>query len=92
MRQVQLPEEERQFAALVSQAEAGEILTILRGGKPVAQLIPVPPQRTDAEREEARKKLIELMNQGVDLGGLWNGRDELYDRAPQPLATDDAPA
>ncbi len=79
MRQVQLHEEEQQFAALVSEAEAGESLTILRGDKPVAQIIPFPTEATQSERAAARNRLIALMDRGVDMG-VWNGRDELYDR------------
>ncbi|CAN5446386.1 hypothetical protein BH10ACI4_BH10ACI4_12050 [soil metagenome] len=84
MRQVQLHEEEHQFAALVSQAEAGESLTILRHGRPVAQIIPFP-NSTDtvnqhADRQTALRELEALMEKGFDLGIVWNGRDELYDR------------
>ncbi len=82
MRQVPLHEEEQQFAALISEAEAGESLTILRQGKPVAQIIPFPEVSgaTEAERLAALERLRTLMNRGLDLGGTWNGRDELYDR------------
>lgn len=69
MRQVQLHEEERQFATLVSQAEAGESLTILRGDKPVAQIIPFP-EATDrqAKRMAAVARLDALMEKGFDMG------------------------
>ena len=83
MRQVQLREEEEQFAALVSEAEAGESLTILRGDKPVAQIIPFPVSHNnadEAERQAALKRLRAIMERGYDLGIVWNGRDELYDR------------
>jgi antitoxin (DNA-binding transcriptional repressor) of toxin-antitoxin stability system len=80
MRQVQLSEVEQQFAALVSEAEAGQSLTILRGDKPVAQIIPFPVEATKAERAAARERLIALMDRGVETGTTWNGRDELYDR------------
>ncbi len=80
MRQVQLAEDESQFAALVSEAEAGESLTIFRGDRPVAQIIPFPKQPTEDQRAAALKRLKALMNKGIDLGGVWNGRDELYDR------------
>jgi antitoxin (DNA-binding transcriptional repressor) of toxin-antitoxin stability system len=79
MRQVQLHEAQEQFAALVSEAEAGESLTILRGDKPVAQIIPFPAQSTQDERSAARDRLFALMDRGVEMG-TWNGRDELYDR------------
>ncbi|ADW67604.1 type II toxin-antitoxin system Phd/YefM family antitoxin [Granulicella tundricola] len=79
MRQVQLHEEEEQFASLVSEAEAGESLTILRAGKPVAQIIPFPEPAADDDGVAAMRRLQALMKQGLDLGGVWNGRDELYD-------------
>jgi prevent-host-death family protein len=82
MRQVQLHEEEQQFAALVSEAEAGESLTILRHGKPVAQIIPFTKMNEPvaAERSAALARLSSLMEKGYDMGLVWNGRDELYDR------------
>jgi prevent-host-death family protein len=80
MRQVQLDEQEQQFASLIAEAEAGESLTILRRGKPVAQIVPFPKQLTEAERAAAIERLSASMEKGLDLGGVWNGRDELYDR------------
>lgn len=84
MRQVQLHEDEAQFAALIAEAEAGESLTILRAGKPVAQIIPFPqPEqqvRSEEERQAAVQQLKAMMAKGFDLGVVWNGRDELYDR------------
>lgn len=81
MRQVQLVEEEKQFASLVSEAEAGQSLTILRAGKPVAQIIPFPEgDKTREQRMAALKELEATMKKGYDLGIVWNGRNELYDR------------
>ncbi len=80
MRQVQLLEAAEQFAALIAEAEAGESLTILRAGKPVAQIIPFPQQPSEEERLAAGKRLLALIEKGFDLGIKWNGRDELYDR------------
>ena len=83
MRQVQLHEEERHFAPLVAEAEAGESLTILRHGKPVAQIIPFPAHSERPTKEEhlaALDRLRTIRNRGLNLGGVWNGRDELYDR------------
>jgi len=81
MRQVQLHDAEQQFAALVSEAEAGGSMTILRGDRPVAQIIPFP-ESVDREtaRLQAVAQLNALMEKGVDMGLAWNGRDELYDR------------
>lgn len=85
MRQVALQEEEVQFAALVREAEAGGSVTVMREGKPVAQIVPFPndgslPRPTEDERLEAVRELKELMANAKDLGIVWNGRDELYDR------------
>jgi prevent-host-death family protein len=81
MRQVQLHEAEENLAALVAEAEAGESLTILRNGKPVAQIVPFPePSEPGAERMAALERLDDLMAKGYDMGLVWNGRDELYDR------------
>lgn len=83
MRQVQLHEEEHQFASLVSQAEAGESLTIVRHGKAVAQIIPFPESNepSRAERMAALGQLDVLMARGYDQGGFkTRNRDELYDR------------
>jgi antitoxin (DNA-binding transcriptional repressor) of toxin-antitoxin stability system len=80
MRQVQLHEEEQQFASLVSEAEAGESLTILRHGKPVAQIIPFPGSQTMKDaREAALKELNLLLEQGLPLGGTPPTRDEMHD-------------
>ncbi len=82
MRQVQLNEDNHQLATLVSEAEAGESVTILRGERPVAQLIPFPEanEPTRAERMAALERLTAIMDKGYDMGLVWNGRDELYDR------------
>ena len=85
MRQVQLHEAERNLAALVAEAEAGESLTIRRNGKPVAQLIPFNGHTeektvTETDRQAALERLDALMERGFDMGVVWNGRDELYDR------------
>jgi antitoxin (DNA-binding transcriptional repressor) of toxin-antitoxin stability system len=82
MRQVQLHEEEQQFAALVSEAEAGESLTILRQGKPVAQIIPfahTQEQSVHLERQAAIQELDTLLETGIPLGGIPPSRDEMHD-------------
>lgn len=81
MRQVQLAEEEKQFASLISEAEAGASLTILRAGRPVAQIVPFPvPRVSETERRQALTQLRAIMEHGYDLHGLKiESRDELYD-------------
>ena len=38
------------FSRLVDQAAAGEEITIAKGGKPVARLVPLPAHQTQARR------------------------------------------
>ncbi|SNT30191.1 Antitoxin component of toxin-antitoxin stability system, DNA-binding transcriptional repressor [Granulicella rosea] len=81
MSQVQLREEEEQFAAAVSEAQAGRSVEVLRNGRPVAEVIPfrgATAQQTGDS--EAWQRLTRLMDRGVDLGGVWSGREELYER------------
>lgn len=81
MRQVQW-NDDTQLATLVSEVEAGESVTILRGERPVAQIIPFPQAKEPAraERMAALERLTAIMDKGHDMGLIWNGRDELYDR------------
>lgn len=84
MRQVQVQDAAEHFADLIAEAEAGESLTIVKAGRPVAQIVPFRADNaevfSDAERIAARKELRTVTAQGFDLGIVWNGRDELYDR------------
>ena len=82
VRQVQLRQDDTNLAAYVSEAEAGETVTILRDGKPVAQIIAFPKAKvSDAERQQAIEGLRTIMDHGYDLGGLKiTSRNELYDR------------
>jgi prevent-host-death family protein len=41
------------FSELLARVEAGETITIRRHGKPVAQLVPVKPQKTLEEKLKA---------------------------------------
>jgi len=84
MRQVQLQEVEEHAADLIAEAESGASITILKAGRPVAQIIPfadpVPEFFSESERQAARAELKAITARGYDLGVVWNGRDELYDR------------
>ncbi len=82
MRQVQLEDAEQQFSALIKEAESGESMLILRGGKPVAKIVPAEkPRLSEAERMAAVERLKAIMDHGYDLGGFKiTNRDELYDR------------
>ena len=78
MRQVKL-EEMVDFGTLVGEVEAGgEGVTVMRGGKPVAQVIPFPVPSDEAKRLEAVARAVAIMDAGYDLGGYKIDRDELY--------------
>ena len=88
MRQVQLSEDDQQLATLVGEVEAGESVTILRGERPVAQIIPFPEARRfeslvdeDAfsRREAAIKRIRATMKKGIPMGGIPPTRDEMHD-------------
>jgi antitoxin (DNA-binding transcriptional repressor) of toxin-antitoxin stability system len=81
MRQIHLTDD-GQLATLIHDVERGESVTILRGEQPVAQIIPFPQAKepTRAERMDALERLTAIMDKGYDMGLVWNGRDELYDR------------
>ena len=68
MRHVSLREANQNFSSCIAEVEAGEALILMRRGRPVAQIIPASA-KPDAKREAARKKLLAIMDQGLDLGG-----------------------
>ncbi len=81
MRSISIQEFEKDPKACIAEAEAGQRLILLRGGKPVAEIAP-PPQATETssvERRAALDRLSVIMDKGYDMGLIWNGRDELYD-------------
>ena len=69
MRQVSLREANQNFSSCIAEVEGGEALVLMRRGKPVARIIPYSSSRPDPKREAARKKLLAIMDQGLDLGG-----------------------
>ena len=81
MKTVSARDANQSFSKLLAQVEAGEQVIITRRGQAVARMVPVRRPLQGAAREEAIKRAIELMEKGVDLGGLRIKRDELYDRA-----------
>jgi len=85
MRNVSIEELEKHTADLISEVEAGHRLTLVRGGKPIADIVPrelsANIEPTDEERERAGKELLEILHKGYDLGGFKiTDRDALYDR------------
>ncbi len=86
MRNVSIQELEQHTAQLVAEVEAGNRLTLIRGGRAVAELVPpaadtVSRWTTEEERLAAIDKVMNKHQQGYDLGGFKIiDRDALYDR------------
>ena len=76
MRQVQLQEEREHFA---SEVHDGEGFTPLRNSKSLVETKSASSPYTEEEHRAAAERLTTLMRKGFDLGGVWNGRDTLYD-------------
>ena len=79
MREVSLREANQNFSAYVAEVEAGEHLILTRRGQPVAEIIPYNGKKLDPKKEAARKRLLELMNAGLDWGGPYT-YDERHER------------
>ncbi|HEV2710495.1 MAG TPA: hypothetical protein VGU67_09810 [Edaphobacter sp.] len=81
-------------AQILDEASLGELasghrLELVRGGKRIAEIVPISaeeaasesvPARTEAERRAAVERFVKWMDKGIDLKGLRIDRDELYDR------------
>lgn len=81
MRQVSLREANQNFSSCIAEVEGGERLVLLRRGKPVAEIIPYAVKRKiDPGREAARRRLLELLEEGIPMDGKPLNRDEIYDR------------
>ena len=74
-------EANRSFSKILREAENGKTVTITRNGRPVARLEPVDlrPKSEDGRRA-AHKRLMELPDKGLDLGGRKYTRDEMNER------------
>ncbi len=87
MRNVSIQEFEEHPAKLLAEVESGQRLTVIRGGKAIAEFRPVIDSAasvTQTGRAEAGARLLALMEKGIDLGGLKiESRDELYQREPE---------
>ena len=77
---VSATEANRQFSKLLREVEGGARVTITKDGKPVAILAPVHAEDGPA-RESARKRMLDLMRQGMPLGFRGGvDRDEAHAR------------
>ena len=81
MRQVSLREANQNFSSCIAEVEAGERLVLTRRGQPVAEIVPFTGKRKlDPEREAARQRMLALLDEGLDLGGVPLTRDEMHER------------
>ncbi len=69
MREVPSREANQNFSACIAEVEAGERLVLTRRGEPIAEIVPYSGEKLDPKREAARKRLLALMDAGLDLGG-----------------------
>ncbi len=75
---VSATEANRQFSRLLRSVEAGGRVTITKDGKPVAVLVPAGGA---IGAEDARKRMLDLMDSGLPLGfGGGVDRDEAHRR------------
>ena len=68
MKTVNLAEAKAKLSALIEQAEAGETVCITKHGKPVAQLVPVAPQKKPLDVERLRAFVASQPMQEEDAG------------------------
>jgi prevent-host-death family protein len=73
-------EANRSFSRLLRGAQEGHRYIVTSHGKPVAQVVPVPP--SDRGKAAAKKALLERLAQQPEVQvGRWT-RDELYEDGP----------
>jgi len=74
-------EANRSFSKILKEAENGKTVTITRNGRPVARLEPIDLRpKSEEERRAAHKRLMDLLDNGLDLGGRKYTRDEMNER------------
>ncbi|GHU37173.1 antitoxin [Betaproteobacteria bacterium] len=77
MRTISASDANRYFSNLLRDVVAGETVTVLSHGKPIAMIAPV---HSDVdEREEAKRQLLARLNQQPALGVRDWRREELYE-------------
>jgi hypothetical protein len=65
---------------IAAELRAGHSLKLLQGGKRIGEINPTSPQPTDEERQAAWKRVLAMMEIGLDLGGVPPTRDEMHER------------
>lgn len=81
MRNVSIQELEADTDSLISEVEAGQRLTLIRGGKAVADIVPhTQTAATEESRAAAFREMLAVMNSGLDLGGKPFSYEERHER------------
>jgi prevent-host-death family protein len=80
MKRVSAREANQHFSKLLAEVTDGQEVVITRRGKPVARLSPVNTAKDDKRREAAIRRMVKLMERGIDLGGRRFTRDEMHER------------
>jgi len=79
MQKISVEVADQDIVKLVENLEPGDSILITQDGKLVAELVSRKPfLRSGPEWEKACRELKEMMDKGVNLGGLTFKRDELY--------------
>ena len=79
--QVSLREVNQNFARFIKDVEIGDEIIITRHGRPVARIIGIPSQKIlSRAQQQAKKRLLAMMKEGLSLGGKRFNRDELHER------------
>jgi len=84
MRQAALKSINEEF---VEELASGRNIQLTIDDVPVAEIVPIDSQAIALrqagdkdKRAAAFERITAIMERGVDLGGVWNGRSELYER------------
>lgn len=77
MKTISAGDANRHFSNVLRDVAAGEVVTVLSRGKPVATISPA--RCGGSEREAARRELLERLRQQTASGARNWTRDELYE-------------
>jgi hypothetical protein len=65
---------------IAAELRAGHSLKLLQGGKRIGEIHPSPPEPSEEQREAAWKRMLAMMDSGLDLGGVPFTYEERHDR------------
>jgi prevent-host-death family protein len=82
MRAVNVSEANQRFSQLIKEVESGgDGFVIMRRGKPIARLVPLQTDKSDDPQwAGAHADMMNLLEDGLSLGGKPPKRDTLHDR------------